>query len=83
MMTGKPGTSLIAGAMPGSVAVTVMVFRPVRSGLDFCGICYDVDHVATGPFRVGFLDLNTFVAYFNKMVVPECDKTNYNFWETP
>jgi hypothetical protein len=49
------------------------------------GICSDNDHAKTGPFRVAIPDLNTFRLYFNKpeLSVPECDNTNYNFWETP
>lgn len=49
------------------------------------GICSDSDHAKTGPFRVAIPDLNTFRLYFNKpeLSVPECDNTNYNFWETP
>lgn len=49
------------------------------------GICADLDHVKSGPFRVAVPDLNIFRQYFNKMapLVPECDPTNYNFWETP
>jgi hypothetical protein len=49
------------------------------------GICSDFDHTKVGPFRVQMLDLNTFVTYFNKVetLVPECDMTYYNWWETP
>jgi hypothetical protein len=49
------------------------------------GICSDSDHMKTGPFRVAIPDLNIFRLYFNKpeLAVPECDNTNYNFWETP
>jgi hypothetical protein len=49
------------------------------------GICSDADHVKTGPFRVAIPDLNIFRAYFNKpeLSVPECDPSNFNWWETP
>nr|NIP23057.1 hypothetical protein [Phycisphaerae bacterium]NIP54220.1 hypothetical protein [Phycisphaerae bacterium]NIS50171.1 hypothetical protein [Phycisphaerae bacterium]NIU07825.1 hypothetical protein [Phycisphaerae bacterium]NIU55434.1 hypothetical protein [Phycisphaerae bacterium] len=48
-------------------------------------ICYDFDHLKSGPFRIAISDLTTFRFYFNKpeLQVPECDPTNYNFWETP
>ncbi|NIT57588.1 MAG: hypothetical protein GWN67_16040 [Phycisphaerae bacterium] len=49
------------------------------------GICSDFDHIKTGPFRAAIPDLNIFRLYFNKpeLAVPECDMTNYNFWEIP
>ena len=35
--------------------------------------------------QVTLTDLNIFKLYFNQLEVnvPECDNTNYNFWETP
>ncbi|MBW8042531.1 MAG: hypothetical protein FVQ85_21395 [Planctomycetes bacterium] len=49
------------------------------------GICSDADHAKTGPFRVAIPDLSNFRVYFNKIetFVPECDPTDYNYWETP
>jgi hypothetical protein len=49
------------------------------------GICADFDKIKTGPFRVAIPDLNIFRQYFNKpeLSVPECDMTNYNFWQHP
>ena len=49
------------------------------------GICADFDHTKIGPFRVQAVDLNTLVSYYAKIetFVPECDPTDYNFWETP
>ncbi len=49
------------------------------------GICADLNHAAFFGKRVTLTDLNTFKLYFNKAEaeVPECDPTNYNFWETP
>ncbi|NIP27380.1 MAG: hypothetical protein GWN67_21265 [Phycisphaerae bacterium] len=48
-------------------------------------ICYDFDHIKTGPFRIAIPDLNIFRIYFNKpdLLVPECDKSCYNFWIIP
>ena len=49
------------------------------------GICCDLNHASFFGKRVTLSDLNTFKLYFNlpEASVPECDKTNYNFWETP
>ena len=49
------------------------------------GICADINHSKVGLYRVQSVDLGILAQYFNKMdtMVPECDPTNYNFWETP
>jgi hypothetical protein len=47
------------------------------------GICADFNHSALGPYRVQLADLNILKTYWYNTVVPECDKTHYNFWETP
>ena len=49
------------------------------------GICADLNHTAFFGKRVTLTDLNIFKLYFNQLEVnvPECDNTNYNFWETP
>ncbi len=67
------------------------LFRPAFNKMDAQlalvenGICADLDHLKSGPFRVAVPDLNIFRLYFNKMapLVPECDPTNFNWWETP
>jgi hypothetical protein len=65
--------------------ILVSAFNKTDTAIPPGGICADFDHAKVGPFRVQMLDLNTFVLYFNKVatLVPECDPTNYNFWETP
>ncbi|MBW8042533.1 MAG: hypothetical protein FVQ85_21405 [Planctomycetes bacterium] len=49
------------------------------------GICADFDHTKSGPFRVAIPDLNMLRINHGKIeaLIPECDRTNYNFWETP
>ena len=49
------------------------------------GICGDLNHSAFFGKRVTLTDLNMFKLYFNlaELDVPECDKTDYNWWETP
>jgi len=49
------------------------------------GICADLNHASFFGKRATISDLNMFKLYFNlaEASVPECDKTNYNWWETP
>jgi len=49
------------------------------------GICADLNHAPFFGKRVTLSDLDTFKQYFNKPEadVPECDMTDFNFWETP
>jgi hypothetical protein len=51
------------------------------------GVCADLDHAATGPFRCGIPDLIIFKQYFDKPdpEVPPCDQEPiytgpYNWW---
>jgi len=49
------------------------------------GICADLDHASFLGKRVTGADLIILKTYFNvaEAAITECDKTHYNFWETP
>jgi len=58
-------------------------FNKMEAALPPGGECCDFDHQKTVFYWVAIPDLTILKQYFNQMVVPECDKTHYNFWVVP